>query len=125
MKIYLAHNYAARGWLQQVVPMFEVAGHEITSRWLYSVKNVDKDDAEMDLEDIFNSDALILFTEQFGETPGKGKFVELGYATGLQQFSPAGYKVVLIGKDTSCVFFALADKQVDTIEEAIEYLAKL
>jgi hypothetical protein len=35
MKVYLAHNFAAREWLRDVVkPMFEQMGHVVTSSWV-------------------------------------------------------------------------------------------
>lgn len=124
MKVYLAHNYAAKGWLRQVVPMFEVVGHQITSRWITSVKSIDTDDAEMDLNDVLSSDAIVLFSEQFGPSPGKGKFIELGYALGINSEGRT-MVTVLVGKDNSCIFYSLVNKQVDTIEDAIEYLTSL
>lgn len=128
MKVYLAHNYAARGWLKQVVPMFEAAGHEVTSRWITSVKDLPKDEADMDLEDIQRSDALVFFAEQFGHKPGKGKFFELGYALALDEeyvneCGKSRIRVIIVGKDDSCVFYSLFI-QVDTIEDAIEYLGE-
>lgn len=125
MKVYLAHNYAARGWLKQVVPMFEAAGHEVTSRWIKDVKNVDTEDALIDLEDIQSANVLVLFTDQFGVTPGKGKFLEMGYMLGLQQFYKQVH-IILVGKDTtSCIFYALADAKVKSVEDVIVYLQEV
>lgn len=104
MKIYIAHNYAARQDLRLVVSALLRYGHEITSRWITDdsiVDGLDAKTARMGLDDIDRAYALLLFTDNFGDRPGKGKYVELGYAIA------SGKKIFLIGQDTSCVFYHL------------------
>lgn len=109
MKIYLAHNFKARWWLQDYKRMLEAFGHIVTSRWItqyypeekYRTPEDRQKAAREDLEDINAADALILFTDQYGDTPGKGKFMEFGYALAL------GKKIYIHGQDKSCVFYHL------------------
>jgi len=110
MRIYLAHNFKARWWLRDYVSLLEKMGHEVTSRWISQnytqsrTPEIEQRIALEDLQDISRADALILFTDQYGDTPGKGKFIEYGYAYAL------GKKIYLHGKDfESCVFYYLPD----------------
>lgn len=91
MRVYIAGNFAARHnpTLQEAVEELKFQGHEITSRWL-TIYDEDLDvmsdcskSALMDEEDIKRADILILFAEQFGNTPGRGKYFELGFARAL------------------------------------------
>lgn len=106
MKIYLAHNFAAREALRDTVRLIESLGHEVTSSWITDDSHVINDNArksaEIDLADIDRADALILFTSQWGEKHGKGKFMEFGYAIAK------GKRVFIYGPDqTSSVFYHL------------------
>lgn len=103
MKIYIAHNFAARQeLLHTIVPTLESLGHTVTSQWIKSGDTGSRmDDAIKDIRDIDEADALLLFTDQCGSTPGRGKFFELGYAFAR------GLRCFLIGQDTSCVFYFL------------------
>lgn len=106
MRLYLAHNIAARKSLRPVCSALESKGHTITSRWItddaHILESMAEQSALADLADIDRSDALVLFTDQYAERPGRGKFVELGYALGK------GKKVYLCGSpDPSCVFYRL------------------
>lgn len=109
MKFYLAHNYDAREALaRDVVPLFEAAGHSITSRWITEREEGRSDDdqrlyAERDLEDIRLADALVHFSDQVGPTPGRGKYIELGYAIGI------GKPVIAIGPANLTVFYFLTE----------------
>lgn len=106
MKIYIAHNFAARLELREhLVPFLTRLGHEVTSTWITDDSHVDKLNAKqsalIDLSDIDRADALVLYVDQFGDSPGKGKFLELGYAIAK------GKRVYLWGKDDSSVFYHL------------------
>jgi nucleoside 2-deoxyribosyltransferase len=120
MKLYLAHNFAARDWLlASVIPALQAAGHKVIARWITDDSHVDpknkRHSAEDDVADIERVDALILFVDQYGERPGRGKLFELGYAYGI------GVKVFLIGIDESCVFYALPEfERYATIGQFIE-----
>jgi nucleoside 2-deoxyribosyltransferase len=117
VKLYLAHNFAARTWLREkVLPLLEKAGFECCATWITDDAHVDPGNgdysASMDYLDILHSDGLLLFTDQFGERPGRGKFVELGLAIGF------GKPVVLIGKGEGCVFYNLKFlHRYDTVED--------
>lgn len=102
MKIYVAHNFAARLALR--VELEELAKlHEITSNWIYDDSHVAEKSARVsagcDINDIDRSDALMLFIDQFGECGGKGKWWEWGYAFAKRKL------IFLIGADKSCVFY--------------------
>lgn len=108
MKIYLAHNFKARWWLRDYKALLEQNGHEVTSRWISQnypdIRNPEGEQkyALEDLEDIDAADALILFTDQYGEKPGKGKFMEYGYAYAK------GKQIYLHGLDyNSSIFYYL------------------
>lgn len=106
MKIYLAHNFAARLVLRPVVERLTQLGHEVTSRWItddaHVLESTAAQNARDDLDDVDRADALVIFTDQFAERPGRGKFVELGYAMGK------GKRIYLCGvPDPTCVFYNL------------------
>lgn len=113
MKIYIAHNFAARTVLHPIVEELRTLGHEITSSWITDASHLDvlkiEESAKLDLEDIDDADALLLFIDQFGKTPGRGKYVELGYAIAK------GKLIFLngIGMD-ECVFYALPQMTIIT-----------
>lgn len=117
MKIYIAHNYAAREVLPQAIAHLNSLGHEVTSRWITDDAHEGNNatTAQMDLDDIDRADALLFFTDNHGERPGKGKYVEMGYAIGWRRLYVTGSvrelvtkKIFLYGKDQStCVFYHL------------------
>lgn len=103
MKIYIAHNFSARQELaRSIVPYLKSRGHEVTSRWIWDHSNqVGAEWAQHDLDDVDSADALLVFLDQCGNTPGRGKFVEFGYAMAK------GKKVYALGTDTNCIFIYL------------------
>jgi nucleoside 2-deoxyribosyltransferase len=119
MRIYVAHNFAAREWLPTVIAQLTEAGHESTSRWITDPSHVgvSQQAALADLGDIDRSNCLVLFVDQYGPTPGKGKYVELGYAYAQ------GKRIILVGKDTQNVFYALPG--VERVADVPELLKKL
>jgi nucleoside 2-deoxyribosyltransferase len=119
MRIYVAHNFAAREWLPTVIAQITEAGHESTSRWITDPSHVgvSQQAALADLGDIDRSNCLVLFVDQYGPTPGKGKYVELGYAYAQ------GKRIILVGKDTQNVFYALPG--VERVADVPELLKKL
>ncbi len=124
MKVYLAHNYAARWWLKDYVVLLESLGHFVTSLWITDDSqhnDLEEDRAKMDLRNIDEADALILFTDQYTDKPGKGKFIEFGYALAK------GKLVFIHGRDvSSSVFYHLPQvrvlKLISDIND-IDYLA--
>lgn len=107
MKIYLAHNFVAREVLGATVRLLEAIGHEVTSRWITDDEHVKANSSQQnaldDLEDIRKADALLLFINQYGSSPGRGKYIELGYALGI------GKKCYIIGYNMGCVFYSLPE----------------
>ena len=103
MKIYIAHNYAAKSVLLPVIDLLTKQGHQVTSRWITDDTHdgLNAETAQADIDDIDRAEALLLFTDNWGDRPGKGKYMELGYALGTNK------KVFLFGRDESCVFYFL------------------
>lgn len=107
MKIYVAHNFAARLWLREALKPLVDFGHEITSRWIYDDSHVHESTASanalVDIQDIERADLLIIIVDKFDPAPGastgKGKWFEWGYALGI------GKTVYVVGADNSCVFW--------------------
>ena len=121
MKIYLAHNFAAREWLPSVVAQITEAGHKCTAKWIWDDTHcgVSTTAALADLSDIDASNCLVLFVDQYGPTPGKGKFVELGYAYAQ------GKQIVLVGEDTQTVFYTLPGiERVESVSSLLKLLHK-
>src|SRR5665213_1277837 len=123
MKIYLAHNFSAREFLPSVVSLLTNLGFDCTSTWIFDDAHAKGGSrlasAMVDLQDIDRSNYLVLFTDQYGATPGKGKYVELGYAYAKEK------RIILVGTDESCVFYALPGVvHLKDVDDLIEYLSK-
>lgn len=123
MKIYVAHNFKARSWLPAVIDRIKSTGHEVTSTWVYDDSHekggTQLDSAKVDIADIDRSACVVLFVDQFGDRPGKGKYFELGYAYAQ------GKRIILVGADNSCVFFALPGMiRISCKEELIDFLKR-
>lgn len=123
MNIYVAHNFAARSWLPEVMDLIQKAGHRCTSTWVVDDAHAKTgkmvDSAFVDLRDIDRSACLVLYVDQYGDTPGKGKYFELGYAYAQQK------RIILVGSDNHCVFYYLPGiTRVENTDELIELLKK-
>lgn len=123
MNIYVAHNFAAREWLPDVVSRINKIGHRCTSTWISDDAHTKTgkmvDSAIVDIRDIDRSGCLVLFVDQYGDTPGKGKYFELGYAYAQQK------RIILVGADTHCVFYHLPGiERVADTHELIWLLSK-
>ena len=126
MRIYLAHNFAAREYLKvAVIPFFENNGHEVGASWITDDRHLDPkwkvESAVRDLMDIEECGALVFFAKQFAEIPGEGKYVELGYAI------RAGKIVVVVHswhrEEQRCVFYDLCTiRHTDNLEGVLPYL---
>lgn len=121
MKIYLAHNFKARWWLRDYAHHLELMGHKVTSRWLKQLypetrtPEQEKQYACEDFQDIDAADAIILFTDQYGETPGKGKFMEYGYAYAK------GKRIYIHGRDiSSSIFYYLPNVTILNLMKDLE-----
>ena len=121
MRVYLAHNFAARDWLREnVIPFLESKGHKVVSSWITDDRHLNSEwkveSAVQDLQDVESAGALVFFADQFGITPGAGKFVELGYAI------RAGKIVIVVGIGR-CIFYNLCNvRRVSNYTEVIPYL---
>lgn len=94
MKIYVAARYARREEvLRDVVPILEADGHEVTSRWLCKDTKPSRGEADICLEDIRRSDAVLVLTEAmwYRATTGGGRWFEAGYAHALEM------RVIFVG----------------------------
>jgi hypothetical protein len=123
VKFYVAHNFAARKTdeLKKFVADMEALGHECTSRWLGFDGNGGSDEADMDLSDVARADMLILFAEQVGATPARGKYVELGYALAIKHIQGDYVVAVIRPKDAPfCIFYEASG--VDCYESTEAFL---
>lgn len=119
MKLYIAHNYAARQWIvDEVVPRLEANGISVAARWLSgkhdrAVTDADsRQFAEEDFYDVRAADGLLYFCDQFGSRPGLGKHIELGIAA-------AGSKpIAVVGEncDASVFYFLPGIQRFETLE---------
>ena len=83
---YLAARFPRRAELESYVPQFKEAGFEVTARWVFGGEEglTRSDIAELDLDDVYDADVIVLFTEEYGsKQSGGGRFVEFGYAMAL------------------------------------------
>ena len=129
IKIYLAHNYSARKYLlDHIVPAIEAAGHTVTSSWIRQTEEdtnrdplYQKQYAERDLSDIYNSDLLIHFADGVGWKCGRGKFIEVGFAYAR------GKEIWIVGRDCeeSVFYFLEPMRRFHVIDEMLAYLKGL
>lgn len=96
MRIYIAGRYSRRDEFRLVRDRLLEAGHTVTSRWLDEDKPLqtqmgdDSDEfytetSRIDLEDIYNSTAVLFFSENpLVGTPRGGRHVEFGYALAME-----------------------------------------
>lgn len=94
MKVYIAGRYSKLKELKEESLLFEKAGIGITATWLDNKEDgmSFEDIAVVDLKDVDEADALVLYTEPYGTAvPGGGRHVEFGYALGK------GKKIILVG----------------------------
>lgn len=91
MKIYLAARYSRYQEMGQVAERLEAMGHVVTSRWVQGAHQCNDDQlmnsaawaiqiATDDIEDLFEADTLVLFTDPLRTATRGGKQVELGMA---------------------------------------------
>lgn len=95
VKVYVAHNFAARldSSFQEGIELLSQCGFEVTSRWIDIPPRREEEagllsrssEALVDCQDIGKASWLILFYDQLGETPGRGKWFEFGLAFGFNK----------------------------------------
>jgi len=94
MKVYIAGRYAKLDELKKESVQFTDAGIEVTSSWLDGGESglTFNEIAQLDLDDVDNADAVVLYTEPYGTPiPGGGRHVEFGYGLG------SGKKAIIVG----------------------------
>jgi hypothetical protein len=99
MRVYLASRWSRIKEMRTYACRLQDLGHEVQSRWIWrgepNVSNLDSPDAERvaveDLEDVRESDCLILFAEAPRTPTRAGRMVEFGAALA------AGKRIVIIG----------------------------
>lgn len=130
-RVYIAAPYAARDRMPFYVAKLERLGVTVTSSWLREDLEINADtlgaapgltDAEVsghaqtDLEDINDSDVLILFTASFLNISAKdntsgGRHVETGYALAI------GLHVIVVGEPEN-VFHRMTNGVVEVVPDA-------
>lgn len=93
-KFYLAAKFSRRAEMEKKAEELRALGYEPCCRWVFGGEDglTDQQICDLDLDDVAESDLLILFTHPRGEPqPGGGRFVEYGYALAL------GVGTVVIG----------------------------
>lgn len=124
MKIYVASIFARRPEMRTVEARLKERGHECTSRWLWVTADNTPDNwpllAQMDLDDVDASDALITFPQAYGSSNiGGGRHFELGYAYARK------LPIVLVG-NVEIIFHTLPRlTHARTLDEALDRLASL
>lgn len=123
MKFFLSSRYSRREELFGYSQILKNVGHEVTARWLtgeHEAKDANPTEKEMkdwaldDMNDINQSDAFLLFTDEYARRGGH--YVEFGYTLGK------GMEVYLIGQTTN-VFTALVPC-FDTFSAFLDYLLR-
>lgn len=117
MKIYLAAPWEDKIIAQNAAEKFREAEFEITSQWLTSEETDDPDTlkahALRDINDLLDSNMLVLLNTQERGYETSGKAVETGIA--IAWLKP----IIMVGNPTN-VFHYLNIPKVDTVDEAIE-----
>ena len=117
MKFYLAAKFSRREEMEQKANELETYGFKPNCRWVFGGEEglTRRDICMLDLEDVEESDLIVLFTHPRAEPqPGGGRFVEFGYAMALSK------KLVVIGPEEN-VFLTHPDiSRYDTWEEFLE-----
>lgn len=125
--IYIAHNFSAALWVRfNVVPKLTMAGWSVCSTWHNmdpsSPELVDKEGAIQCINDLQKANVLILFAEQFSDTPGRGKYVEMGYAIATGKLVAV---IVERSDDMNCVFFHHPNVMVfATVEDVLQAIGR-
>jgi len=120
LRVYLAHNFSASSFLKdQVVPALRERNVIVCSTWIYQEEANGNEQywAIRCLEEVCRCDVFIIFAEQVGTVPGRGKYVEFGYA--LARNKP----VIVIGDKLDCIFYHYPQiMKVATLKDALDIL---
>ncbi len=125
-RVYLAGRFSRRDEFKAIAEQISAAGHEVTSRWLYSEDHhleLDRRQlpavaaAARDLDDVRAATVCIAFTEEPDGPQGRGgRHVELGAAIAL------GLRVIVVG-DPEHIFHLLPSvAQVGSVDDALAVL---
>ena len=126
-KIYLAARYSRRDEMKALATHLRLAGFFITSRWLYEDKPLNthlgddspafyRETAQIDLDDVDKSDALVFFAEdpKVG-TPRGGRHVEFGYALAK------GERCIVIGGEENIFHYLPNVMHFPTVSAFLEH----
>lgn len=124
MKFYLASRFKNRETLLKIETELQNKGHIINSRWLHGpivphdapdYEDHCKEWANKDLEDIANSDAIIIVTNNCEKVPG-GIWWEAGFAMGLgKTVFICGPKINVFCHHESIEYYEDIDKMLENI----------
>lgn len=118
IRIYLAAPWKHRETARQVRDAIQATGFLVISRWLDIDEKtaVQKEEAANDLQDIIDSDCMIVLNLEKSE----GKAFEQGYAHGL------GVPIIVVGQQRLNVFQHLDEiTLVETPADAIDKVKEL
>lgn len=141
--VYLAAAYSRREEMCQHRDDLESFGYRVEARWLLgedqaygpeAVKAIESAPvidpvhaalfANDDLEDILNSDVVIVFSEPSRQRPSRGgRHVEFGVALALKRIGISSRAIFLVGPVEN-IFHALpeVDARFETWEECLSFL---
>lgn len=124
MKIYISsHSRKLGNKIAELI--VQRTGHKINARWLdmpytptSSMTHVDKQQAaDVDLSDIYSSDILILVSGK--DKYSGGKFVEAGFAIGLNK------QVIILGQRENVLLYAPGTLLFEEFEDMLLFLKGL
>ena len=120
MRIYLAAKYSQMKEMQEVAKKLILAGHEITSQWVWGKEGTveQPEAAHMDVDDVLRAECVLLFTQPYGTSnKGGGRHFEfgLGYGSG---------KICCFIGEKETIFQHLSDAlQYKSLDEFIDTFA--
>jgi hypothetical protein len=128
-KVYLAGRFSRRHEFKALADAITAAGHEVTSRWLYSDDHhLELDSGQLpavaaaarDLDDVRAATVCVAFTEDPESPQGRGgRHVELGAAIAF------GLRVIVVG-DPEHIFHLLPEvERVDSTEAVLAALGEV
>jgi nucleoside 2-deoxyribosyltransferase len=100
---YLAARWTRRSELRRYRKQLTSLGHTCTSQWLDGSNIENAATAHRDLCDVQSADGLILFCEKPRCATRGGRFIETGYALGLNKF------VIAVGAEIENIFLHLPE----------------
>lgn len=117
MRIYIAAPYQERETANLLRTFLENSGFKVISSWLWTEDALCHNDALKDLQEICDSDAVLVLNPPRYEMAGTGgRHVELGYAIAT------GRDVIVIGRRSNMFHYLDSVSVVGSWEEARDLL---